>query len=59
MTEERHTLTVGIEIEPTALTLLQQADQQGVTLDQRAAHPIERAAAQVETQAGHIRAANA
>jgi hypothetical protein len=60
MAEERHTLTLTIEIEPTALTLLQQqAEQQGVTLDQLAARYIERAAAQVETQAGHIRAANA
>ena len=60
MADELHALTLTVEIEPTALTLLQQqADQQGLTLDQLAARYIGRAAAQVETQAGHIRAANA
>lgn len=60
MNDELSTITVTLEIEPAALTLLQQqADQQGVTLDQLAARYIGRAAAQAETQAGHIRAANA
>lgn len=59
ITEQRHTITFTLEIEPTALTLVQQqADQQGFTLDQLAARSIGRAAAQEETQAGHIRAAN-
>lgn len=60
MTDELHILTLTIDIEPTALTLLQQqAGQQGVTLDQLAARYIGCAAAQAETHAGHIRAANA
>ena len=60
MTEELHSLTVTIEIEPAALTILhQQADQEGLTLEQLAARYIGRAAAQTETRAGHIRAANA
>ena len=60
MTDELHTITLTLEIEPTALTVLQQqADQQGLTLDQLAARYIGRAAAQAETRAGHIRAANA
>lgn len=60
MTDELHTTTLTLEIEPTALTVLQQqADQQGLTLDQLAARYIGRAAAQAETHAGHIRAANA
>ena len=60
MSDELHTITVTLEIEPSALALLQQqADQQGLTLDQLAARYIGRAAAQVETQARHIRAANA
>lgn len=47
-------------IEQAALTILQQqADQQGLTLDQLAARSIGGAAVQAETQAGHIRAANA
>lgn len=34
MSDELHTVTVTLEIEPAALTLLQQqADQQGLTLD--------------------------
>ena len=57
MTDELHSITFTIEIEPNALSLLQQqADQQGLTLDQLAARSIGRAAAQVETQVGHIRA---
>ena len=60
MTDELHTITLTLVIEPAALTVLhQQADQQGLTLDQLAARYIGRAAAQAETQAGHIRAANA
>ncbi|HEX6777593.1 MAG TPA: hypothetical protein VF099_05280 [Ktedonobacterales bacterium] len=60
MTDELHTITLTLEIESTALTVLQQqADQQGLTLDQLAARYIGRAAAQAETHAGLIRAANA
>lgn len=60
MTEELQIITLTLEIEPTALALLQQqADQQGLTLDQLAARYIGWAAAQVEKHAGHIRAANA
>lgn len=60
MTGELYALTLTIEIEPSALALLQQqADQQGLTLDQLAARYIGRSVAHAETHAGHIRAANA
>lgn len=55
MTEELQTITVTLKIEPAALTLQQQqADQQGLTLDQLAARYIGRAAAQAETHVGNI-----
>lgn len=55
-----YTIALTLEVEPAALTLLQQqADQQGLPLAQLAARYIGRAAAQAETQAGPIRAANA
>ena len=60
MTDELQSIALIIEIEPSALALLQQqADQQGLALDQLAARYVGRAAAQAETHAGHIRAANA
>ena len=60
MTDELHTVTFTLEIEPSALALLQQqAEQQGLTLDQLVARSIGRAAAQAERPAGRIQAASA
>jgi hypothetical protein len=60
MTNELHTIPLMLEIEPATLPRWQQqAGQQGLPLDQLAARPMERAAAQGERQAGQIRAAHA
>lgn len=60
MTGALQTITLTIEIEPIALTILQQqADWQGLSLDQLAAQYIGRCAGVVETQHGNALVADA
>lgn len=60
MTGALQTITLTIEIEPVALTILQQqADWQGLTLGQLAAQYIGRCAGVVETQHGNALVADA
>lgn len=60
MTGGLQKITLTIEIEPIALTILQQqADWQGLSLDQLAAQYIGRCAGVVETQHGNVLVADA